>query len=414
MQKLRVAKASTTFDTLHLLQGSTELFPAMVAAIDAAQHSVQLETYIFDTTASGAEVACALERAGQRGVTVRLVVDGFGTPKLTAEWSRRFQSAGVQVLVFEPIVTFGFFFLPSQWRRLHRKLCIVDDNLAFCGGINILDDFHDPNHGQLAAPRFDFSIRVTGKIVASMQEVTSKLWANLIAQHHGIKKVPERMLAALESFSNQNIFTNYKTTYHSQYSANSYKTGTAYLVLRDNVRNRSAIERAYLHAIGDARSHIIIANAYFLPGKKLRRALIHAARRGVKVQLLLQGRYEYFLQYHAIRPVYGALLSQGIEIYEYTPSYLHAKVAVVDDVWATVGSSNLDPLSLLLAREANIVAHDAPFAKQLRARLEQSILHQSQRVEPEALAKRPWSQRVRDRIAYIFMRTGLWFLSKRY
>ncbi|HMS25821.1 MAG TPA: cardiolipin synthase ClsB [Burkholderiaceae bacterium] len=408
MPKLRAPKSqSMTFETLHLLQGSTEFFPALVSAIDAAQSTVQLETYIFDTTASGADIANALERAGKRGVTVRLVIDGYGTPNLTDEWGKRFHAAGVQVLVFEPIVTFGFF-IPSQWRRLHRKLCIVDNSVAFCGGINILDDFYDPNHGQLAAQRFDFSIRVTGKIVATIHEVTSQLWTRMVTHEQGIKKVPERMLAVIENFSQQTVFANFKN------NASNSKLGAAYLVLRDNVRNRSAIERAYLQAIGESRSNIIIANAYFLPGAKLRRALIHAAKRGVKVQLLLQGKYEYFLQYHAIRPVYGALLAQGIEIYEYTPSYLHAKVAVIDDVWATVGSSNLDPLSLLLAREANIVAHDATFANQLRARLEHAISHQSQRVEPKALARRPWSQRVRDRIAFMFMRTSLWFLGKRY
>jgi hypothetical protein len=127
------------------------------------------------------------------------------------------------------------------------------------------------------------------------------------------------------------------------------------LLLRDNLLNRGQIEKAYRRAIGLARHEIVIANAYFLPGRKLRQALIHAAQRGVRVRLLLQGRYEYFMQYHAARPVYRQLLEAGVEIYEYSESFLHAKVAVIDASherpWATVGSSNLDPFSLLLGSQ---------------------------------------------------------------
>ena len=397
----------TAFDTLSLLQGTKELFPALIEAIDAARHSIELETYIFDTTQSGADIAKSLAQAAARGVSVRLLVDGFGTPQLDAEWSLRFKQAGVHVLVFEPIVTFGFF-IPSQWRRLHRKLCVIDKTLAFCGGINILDDFYDPNHGTLPAARFDFCVRVTGSLVPAIHQVTNQLWGQLAAHELGMRKIPERMLTALEKFKQKQAPRKFKSSLSSQ------KLKYADLVLRDNVSNRSAIERAYLQAIGEARRSIVIANAYFLPGAKLRKALINAANRGVKVQLLLQGKYEYFLQYHAVRPVYGVLLAAGIEIYEYTPSYLHAKVAVVDGVWATVGSSNLDPLSLLLAREANIVVQDKAFASSLSERLCTAILQNSKRIEPSELANRPWTQRLRDRVAFAFMRTSLWFIGKRY
>ncbi len=397
----------TAFDTLSLLQGTKELFPALIEAIDAARHSIELETYIFDTTQSGADIAKSLAQAAARGVSVRLLIDGFGTPQLDAEWSLRFKQAGVHVLVFEPIVTFGFF-IPSQWRRLHRKLCVIDKTLAFCGGINILDDFYDPNHGTLPAARFDFCVRVTGSLVPAIHQVTNQLWGQLAAHELGMRKIPERMLTALEKFRQANAPRKFKSNPSAQ------KIKYADLILRDNVSNRSAIERAYLQAIGEARRSIVIANAYFLPGAKLRKALINAANRGVKVQLLLQGKYEYFLQYHAVRPVYGVLLAAGIEIYEYTPSYLHAKVAVVDGVWATVGSSNLDPLSLLLAREANIVVQDKAFASSLSERLCTAILQNSKHIEPSELANRPWTQRLRDRIAFAFMRTSLWFIGKRY
>ena len=162
---------------------------------------------------------------------------------------------------------------------------------------------------------------------------------------------------------------------------------------------------------------MLIANAYFLPGRRLRQALVHAARRGVRVRLLLQGRYEYFMQYHAARPVYCTLMAAGVEIYEYNASFLHAKVAVVDPdherPWATVGSSNLDPLSLLLAREANVVVADRLFAQQLHQRLNQVIDAQSTRISA-TLSQRHWHQRWRDRLAFGLMRLALFLTGHRY
>ena len=192
----------------------------------------------------------------------------------------------------------------------------------------------------------------------------------------------------------------------------------AALVLRDNLRNRTRIERAYRQAIGEAREEIIIANAYFLPGRKLRRALILAAQRGVRVRLLLQGRYEYFMQYHAARPVYGALLAAGVEIHEYAPSFLHAKVAVIDALtthpWATVGSSNLDPLSLLLAREANVMIEEARFAQNLRQHLVRAMESAGQLIAPARYELRPWRKRVLDWVAFGIMRAALWVAGKNY
>lgn len=392
-----------THADLLLLEGSTAFFPSLIAAIDSAAQSIQLETYIFDLTASGSDVALALERAAQRGVQVRVMVDGFGTPTFPDEWKHRFKSAGIQWLEYEPIVTLGIF-LPSQWRRLHRKLCVIDSAVAFCGGINLLDDWYDPSYGTLTAPRFDFSVRVSGALARDIQLTTSQLWERLSSgKSMNIKRVKD----AIE------MLPRVLKRHHWQAHAQTGKA-LASLVLRDNISNRGQIERAYLKAIGDAHKEIIIANAYFVPGVKLRRALILAAKRGVKVKLLLQGKYEYFMQFHAARPIYGALLAAGIEIYEYDKSYLHAKVAVIDSVWATVGSSNLDPLSLLLAREANIVIQDATFADSLRQRLVLAMSIEGKRVDAAQIANRPWTQRISEMVAFAIMRTGLWLFGKRY
>lgn len=386
---------------LQLLQGSIDLFPALVRAVDEAQREVWLETYIFDFTGSSAEVAYALERAARRGVSVRVLVDGFGTGHLPAAWRERLLAAGVECRVYAPLGWKGVFW-PGNWRRLHRKLCVVDGAVAFCGGINILDDRYDPNHGRLEHPRLDFAVRVTGPLVDEALAAMSQLWQRMKAVQQ-LKHA--RLLGALESL--RAVAPGASLPQHASQPQKSAPLSRAALVLRDNLRNRSSIERVYRRAIGRARTEVIIANAYFVPGRKMRNALIFAASRGVKVQLLMQGRYEYFLQYYGARPVYGALLRAGVEIYEYSPSFLHAKVAVVDGRWATVGSSNLDPLSLLLAREANLVVECLAFAQELRARLVQAIREEGRALDPAAYERRPLAQRARERLALIVMRLAL-------
>jgi cardiolipin synthase len=285
----------------------------------------------------------------------------------------------------------------------------VDGRVLFCGGINVLDDFHDPNHGALKAPRFDFAVQATGSLVTAASDTMDQLWWRMQAvRDAGRHRLPQALQALRVASAAK----------HAAEQAEAGPPMRAALVLRDNVRHRARIEKAYLRAIGAARHEVIIANAYFVPGGKLRRALVMAARRGVRVRLLLQGRYEYFMQFHAARPVYGALLDAGVEIHEYAASFLHAKVAVIDAQggrpWATVGSSNLDPLSLLLAREANVVVEDAAFARDLRERLVNAMQHAGRRMDPLRYAGRPLRQRMLDRIAYALMRMALWVTGNRY
>jgi cardiolipin synthase len=413
---------------LLLLQGGDELFPAMVEAMDAAQHLVHLETYIFEFAGSALWVAEALERAASRGLVVRLVLDGVGTPQVPLLWQQRFRLAGVQWQIYAPMGRLGLLF-PSRWRRLHRKLCVVDEVVGFCGGINIIDDQDDVSLGRLQAPRLDFSLRVVGPLVLDMAEVMEQLWWRLQAASQARQRSFRAAWHALRDnrpsgdwsrlLKKMDLPARWRRARLSEElfelsSQRSVGDARAALVLRDNVGHRHAIERAYLKAIGEARQSIVVANAYFIPGRKLRRALILAARRGVRVRLLLQGRYEHFLQYRSARPVFQTLIDQGIEIHEYVPSALHAKVAVVDRHWATVGSSNLDPLSLLLAREANVVSTDRRFAELLQDELDDVLLHECQQIDAAALRARPWHQRLLDRTAFGIMRTLLFLTGHRY
>ena len=411
---------------LTLLKGGEAYFPALIEAIAAARAEVLLETYMFEIAGSVVPVAQALADAAARGVCVCVVVDGVGTGEVPVEWQRRWTVAGVHWRVFNPARGWRLLF-PKRWRRLHRKLCVVDGRLAFCGGINLLDDYFDPNHGTLEQPRLDFAVRVTGPLVADMHDTMKRLWARLQLAHeareHDLGGTLEAVRVAARAgtdMADENLRDStdpLPAASASSALAQPWLGARAALVLRDNVRFRRRIERTYRLAIALAKSEILIANAYFIPGVQLQRALLRAAKRGVKITLLLQGRYEYFMQYHASRAVYGALLNAGVEIIEYDASFLHAKVAVMDaegGAIATVGSSNLDPLSLLLAREANIFVRDDAFAAELRTHLMQAIAQQGRRVDPDAHRGRAIMPRALTWVAYALMRAALFATGRRY
>ena len=401
--------ASRADHELTLLEGGEALFPAMVEAIAAARSEVMLETYIFDFSRSALTVAEALEQAAARGVTVRVVVDGVGTGEIPDDWRSRWAAAGVRWRIFNPAHGWRLL-VPRGWRRLHRKLCVVDGDVAFCGGINLLDDHHDPNHGALPLPRLDFAVRVRGPLVRDVHDTMTRLWWRLQAARKVRMVDPEGALAAVRAAARAGV----EEPTHSRRMPQGAR---ASLVLRDNLRFRRRIESTYRLAIAQAQREIVIANAYFVPGVQLQRALLRAAQRGVKITLLLQGRYEYFMQYHASRAVYGPMLEAGIQIIEYEASFLHAKVAVMDTphgALSTVGSSNLDPFSLLLAREANVFVRDDRFAAELRSALQQAIADHGRRIEPESHAHRSLLTRAANWLAYGAMRLMIMVAGKRY
>ena len=395
---------------LTLLKGGDELFPAMVEAIAAARAEVMVETYIFEFQGTAIPVAEALEQAAARGVHVRVVVDGVGTGEIPPDWQVRWARAGVRWRVFSPVRGWRVL-LPRHWRRMHRKLCVVDRDIAFCGGINLLDDHWDPNYGDLDKPRLDFAVRATGPLVADVHDTMTRLWRRLQvvreAREHDMEGAMRAVREAARAGAEETVRPS--VLQHGAVAA---------LVLRDNFRFRRRIEGTYRVSIAQARREILIANAYFVPGVQLQRALLRAARRGVKITLLVQGRYEYFMQYHASRAVYDVLLDAGIEIIEYEASFLHAKVALMDSplgAVSTVGSSNLDPLSLLLAREANVFVRDDEFGAQLRAHLVEAMEEgHGKRVDRADHRRRPLMRRVLTWIAYALMRMALLISGKRY
>jgi cardiolipin synthase A/B len=359
-----------------LLKNGAEYFPALVTAIESATQSIYVEAYIFADDGSGRVVADALAAAAERGVDVRVVVDGFGTKNyLTTRLRDALVRAGVWVVLYR-VDVFPMTWRLSRLRRLHRKLVVVDGATAFVGGINIIDDMNTPGH---TPPRVDFAVRVEGPILLPIVAAAHRLWRVLRVVNLDPRKLPQFSMEA---------------------SAGVIGETTAKFLVRDNFRYRRHIERAYLAAIRSAKEDVIIACAYFFPGIRFRHELIAAVSRGVRVTLLLQGHVEYAWLRHASKALYGQLLRGGVRIVEYEASFLHAKVAVVDRRWATVGSSNIDPFSLLLAREANVFVRASPFASELHVALTELSERGGREVDARHWEKRRGFMRLLDWLAY--------------
>ncbi len=361
---------------LQLLRTGTEFFPALEAAIAGARHEIYLETYIFADDAAGRRIARALAEAAAQGVRTNVVVDGMTVKRYVGKLRERLLAAGVSFLIYRPDIS-PWDFSARRLRRLHRKVAVIDARIALVGGINVIDDMHTPGH---VPPRYDYAVRIEGPLVGAIRAEADRLWR----------------LVALSNFQQ------WTDVPPPPPAAETLPRGfqRAAFLIRDNFRHRSDIEDAYLAAIEQANEEIVLASAYFFPGIRFRRALVTASARGVRVILILQARVEYVMLHYASRALYGALLDAGVQIFEYTKSFLHAKVAVVDGRWATVGSSNIDPFSLLLAREANVVVEDRKFAQELRESLFALVVDGARPVARARWRRQPLHQRVRIWIAY--------------
>jgi cardiolipin synthase len=365
-----------------LLRNGAEYFPALLTAIDQAQVEVHLESYIYADDETGRSVTDALCRAARRGVPVHVMVDGFGTDDFLATLGYELIAAGVQVLIYRPEIE-RLRLRRHRLRRLHRKLVVIDGRIAFVGGINVISDIPS---AQMPAPRLDYAVRIEGPLLDAIHRSAHHLW-RLVRWANFRRRIPVRM-ATLPAVA----------------PAGDIR---AAFVVRDNLRHRRDIEEAYLDAIETAREEIVLANAYFLPGRRFRHALLEAAARGLRVVLLVQGRIDHIIANYATQALYGNLIEGGITIHEYRRSHLHAKVAVIDGQWATVGSSNIDPFSLLMAREANVIVRDADFAAELRGSLTQAINDDSVEIRAEDLRKRPLLTRAACWLAYALVRAAI-------
>jgi cardiolipin synthase len=349
-----------------LLENGEGFYPRVFASIGAAEHEVLLETFILFDDKVGRELQQALLRAAGRGAKVDVLVDGWGSPDLPPSFTQPLQEAGVKLRSYEPAQRL-FGARINMLRRMHRKLVVVDGRRAFVGGINYSAD-HLADFGPLA--KQDYSVEIEGPLVGQIHAFCR---ASLAAPQ------PTRQLWLQQWRQRRASGDDLGPSDHADIA--TAEGARAAFVTRDNRNHRNDIERHYRAAVRTASQRVLIANAYFFPGYRLLRDLRHAARRGVQVDLVLQGRPDQAWVQRASELLYGYLMRAGVRVYLYDERPLHAKVAVVDDSWATVGSSNLDPTSLSLNLEANVVVRDASFATQLREQIEHLMQQRCERVQ---------------------------------
>ena len=371
---------------LALLHRGAEFFPALVRACEQAHAEIFLETYIFALDETGHHVKAALRRAAARGVTVHVLVDWVGTGHAaTSALKEELEAAGVRFACFNPWFRKGI-------ARTHRKIVVINRRLAFLGGLNINDDMLSDDGSRLPLPaaRWDFAVSVSGPLVEVIQAEAVSLWA---------RQQPQTL---------RRRFENLRRLYSERVQP-LHQVEQAALVVRDNLRNRNTIQRALLQALGHAHHTAWLVTPYFAPGRKLRKALIHAAQRGVKVNLLI-GVGQFRMQDAVAQSFYPRLLRAGVKIVEYRRTQLHAKVAVIDDQWATIGSSNFDGLSLFVNHEANIIVRDQAFSQDLREYIAQGV-SEGVVVSADQVAKFSWGRRVGNRLAYLLYKLVLQAIS---
>jgi cardiolipin synthase len=342
-----------------LIENGEAFFPRVFEVIAAAQREVLLETFILYEDKVGKSLHAVLLAAARRGVQVDMTIDGWGSPDLSAEFISTLTAAGVRVHVFDP--TPRLFRRINLFRRMHRKLVVADGTRAFVGGINYSAD-HLADFGPQA--KQDYAVEIEGPIVAHIRNFAHAAIAEGSTGRHWFRR-------------------------HAAPSATKSPAGAgngdAMFVWRDNREHTNDIERQYRLAIRLARRRVVIANAYFFPGYVFLKELRKAARRGVEVSLILQGTPDMPIVQTAASMLYHHLLRAGVRVYEYCDRPLHGKVALVDDEWATVGSSNLDPLSLSLNLEANVMIRDRGFNQQLSENLEKLMTHSCKKIKAEDL-----------------------------
>lgn len=353
---------------VRLLENGEQYYPAVFGAIRAAKREVLIETFILFEDKVGFELQQVLIEAAGRGVQVDLTVDGWGSADLSRGYIAKLAQAGVKVRSFDPRPRFLGMRL-HMFRRMHRKIVVVDGEIAFVGGINFSAD-HLGDFGPEA--KQDYSVSVRGPLVPKIRRFALEQIGPEVADR--LREEPQAARAG---------------------------DMDTMLVARDNRKHRDSIERQYRAAIRVARKEVLIANAYFFPGYRLLKELRRAVQRGCRVRLVLQGQPDMKIVKHAAELLHGQLTSAGVEIHEYCKRPLHGKVALVDDNWATVGSSNLDPLSLSLNLEANVIIRSSRFNAELRSNLDRILREDCHQLQPDqVLSRRTWWRVLLDTLAY--------------
>ncbi|HEY0856525.1 MAG TPA: phospholipase D-like domain-containing protein [Albitalea sp.] len=366
-----------------LLIDGPATYAAMFAAIDGARDHINLESYIVEADGPGEELARRLIAKCREGVRVNLLFDGFGSLRTADAYFDALRAGGVQLCEYNPLRSWRKLLSRGVHLRDHRKLLVVDGRVAFLGGVNISGVYSagsQASHGagdreNAQTPWRDTHLRIAGPLVAELQRLFIAHWN----QHAGAAIQPANYLPTMVPLGGL------------RGAIASCEAG----------RRRNPFYRALLRAIDHAQHRVLLTTAYFVPTRRLLRALSAAARRGVDVSLLLPSESDAWAPLHAGRSHYGRLLQAGVRIYEREGALLHAKTTVIDGVWATVGSANLDWRSFVHNAEANAVVIDADFG----AQMEQVFRHDvaaSREVTIESWHRRSVVQRLREGLARRF------------
>ena len=366
----------TRGNKLKLLENGEEFFPRVFEAIRSARQEVVLETFLWFEDAVGLKLLEALVHAAGNGARVQVTADGYGSPGFSPEFLKRLTDAGASIHSFDPRPTL-FRIRTNILCRLHRKIVIVDGEIAFVGGINFTEE-HVRTFGEQS--KQDYAVEVTGPVVRDIhdycrfgRDVHSGSWRR--RWRYWLRRFPREVM-------------------------NPGEGAQVLFAIRDNEEHPTDIETLYRVGIRNARKSIVIVNAYFFPGWRFIRDLRRAAERGVDVLLVMQGKPDRPVSVGAAAILYNDLLSMGIRIVRYTERPLHAKVAVIDDRWSTVGSSNLDPLSLGLNLEANLFILDRDFNAALRRNLDELVRQSCEEVSAEGIPRKSLVRRMLLTLGY--------------
>jgi cardiolipin synthase len=371
------------------LEDGKAAYASMLAAIKAARHHVHMEMYIFEGDEAGKQFGDALAERARAGVKVRLIYDSVGSLRTPKEFFKDLESRGVQVVEFNPVKSAGVLDIVGIQNRDHRKLLLVDGRVAFLGGINISGVYGASGSGSRASslsagsggddrtfedrPWRDLQVRLEGPVVADLQRAFMRQW-----ERWAKEKLPEA-----------GLFPQLK-------AEGPFVVRAIAASPQDSEAN--ALYVALISAIEASATEVMITNAYFVPHPQLLAALKAAAQRGVDVKLLLPSKTDSALVYHAGRSFYGELLEAGVKIYERKSRLLHSKSAVVDRVWTTVGSTNLDWRSLVYNDELNAVILGNEFADKIRAVFERDLAN-SEAITLEKWKSRPFGDRIKETAA---------------
>ena len=339
------AGAYSIQNKVKVIYGGKEYFDLLLSMINAASESIHLQTYIYDDDATGLLVADALKAAAKREVEVHLLTDGYASQHLSKKFIDGLAEAGVHFRFFEPLLKSHHYYFG---RRLHQKVFVADGKYAIVGGRNIADRYNDlPG----STAWLDFALYAAGEVATELCVLCWKTW-NGFPVKMDITPCEKKQLV---------------------FSFSEYETTSIRVRRNDWVRRKNEISATYIEMLRQSQSHITILCSYFLPGKIIRRLLKHAAKRGVKITVITAGPSDVILAKNAERWLYDWLLRNNIKLYEYQPAILHAKVAVCDGEWLTIGSYNINNISAYASIELNLDVRNATLAGSLDQTMETII-----------------------------------------